>query len=87
MLYPLMKDKIINGAENVATSTATAILGRTACYTGQEILWQDLFERENPRKKELYNMQLEPTAEDFEGNLDDIRLPEEGVVPIPGRKA
>jgi hypothetical protein len=31
----------INEAQNVAESTMTAIIGREACYSGQEITWDD----------------------------------------------
>ena len=35
-------EEYLNEAENVGTSTMTAILARTACYTGTEVRWDDL---------------------------------------------
>ena len=85
MLYYLAKGEIrYNEARNVAEATAVAVMGRTACYTGQLIRWDDMFE--DPKKKpELYNLTLKPTAEDFEKGTAFV--PKEGVAPIPGKKA
>jgi len=81
MLYYLVKGKIINEAHNVATSTATAVMGRIAAYTGREVLWRDMMEdpRANP---EIYNLQLKPAAEEFETGI--TAFPKDGVVAIPG---
>ena len=84
MLYYLVKGKIMNEARNVATSTATAIMGRMAAYTGQQIAWKDLME-DSTSKPDVYNFRFKPAAEDFEtGNPE---LPTEGVVALPGKKA
>jgi hypothetical protein len=54
-------------------------MGRMAAYTGRKIQWSDLFL--NP-KSEWYNFTHGITAEAFETGA--VRLPAEGVVPIPG---
>ena len=46
----------LNEAKNVATSTFTAILARTACYTGAHVRWDDLMKSEEvigPREYKL----------------------------------
>ncbi|MCZ6795533.1 MAG: Gfo/Idh/MocA family oxidoreductase [Planctomycetota bacterium] len=83
-LWLLARDRILNEADSVATSTATAIMGRTAAYTGQQVFWRDLME-DPSRKPDLYNLQLKPTAEDFE--TGEVVPPPEGVVRIPGVSA
>jgi len=85
LLYYLAKGTIqYNEARNVAEATGAAILGRTACYTGQLIQWRDMFE-DPTRKPELYNLTMKPTAEDFEKGTASV--PKEGVAPIPGKPA
>ena len=69
---------------NAAESSATAVLGREACYTGQQILWRDMMD-DPKRKPELYNLTLKPTAEDFEQGT--VVIPKEHDIPIPGKKA
>ncbi|HUT34981.1 MAG TPA: Gfo/Idh/MocA family oxidoreductase [Planctomycetota bacterium] len=86
LLYYLVKGQLLNQAHDLATSTATAVMGRISAYTGQKILWREMME-DPARQPELYNLQLKPTAEDFEGDFDAIALPEEGVVPLPGTSA
>jgi hypothetical protein len=84
VLYAILKGKPVNQAGDVAESTAAAVLGRTAVYTGQQVLWQDMMV--DPAKKpELYGQQLRPTAEDFEKGT--VVIPQEGVLPIPGTPA
>lgn len=39
--------KPLNEAENVAKSTLTAILGRTAAYTGKEVTWDQIMESQD----------------------------------------
>jgi myo-inositol 2-dehydrogenase/D-chiro-inositol 1-dehydrogenase len=69
----------LNEAQIVAEATGTAIMGRIACYTGQKILWSDLFL--NPKSK-WYNFTHGIAAEDFEKGT--VKLPPENVVPVPG---
>jgi predicted dehydrogenase len=45
----------LNEAENVGTSTMTAILARTACYTGTEVKWDDLLKRTERLGPESYS--------------------------------
>jgi myo-inositol 2-dehydrogenase/D-chiro-inositol 1-dehydrogenase len=84
MLYFLLKNKPPNMAQSLAEATATAIMGRTAAYTGQRIQWRDLME-DPARKPELYNLTLRPTAEEIEKGT--AKLPKEGVAPVPGKTA
>jgi predicted dehydrogenase len=84
VLYYVFKGKPTDQARAVAESSAAAVLGRTATYTGQLVAWRDMMEdpKANP---ELYNQTLKPTAEDFQA--DNCPIPQEGVVPIPGTSA
>jgi predicted dehydrogenase len=83
MLYYLLKGKELNEARNVAEATATAVLVRTAAYTGQKIEWKDMME--DPKSKpELYNLQLKPSWEDFEKG--SVVLLKDGAVPVPGKE-
>lgn len=81
LLHAIVNEKPINEARSVAWATGAAILGRESAYTGQRITWEEMFE--DPAKKpEFYDLQLKPTAEDFE--TGEVTIPEEGVVRIPG---
>ncbi len=79
LLYAICTDNYINEAENVATSTGTAILGREAAYTGKRITWKEMFEDPNGK---FYDLQLRPTAEDFE--TGEVVLLKDGDIRIPG---
>lgn len=69
----------INEARQIAESTAVAIMGRYAAYTGDFIRFRDLMENtESP----YYDLKVAVQAEDFEKG--SVVLPEENVVPIPG---
>ena len=82
LLYHLAKGKPLNQAQPVAYATAAAVMGRISAYTGQMVTWKDMME--DPKKNpEVYNLALKPTAEDFEKG--DVAIPEEGVVPVPGK--
>jgi len=81
VLYHVAKGEPVNEARAVAESTATAVMGRTAAYTGQEVSWDDIMG--DPEKNpELYNLTMKPTAEDFEAGT--VEIPEENVVPRAG---
>ncbi len=84
LLYYLVKGQPLNQARALAESTATAILGRTAAYTGQQILWRDMMD-DPTRKPELYNLTLTPTAADIEAGTAD--LPDQGRCPLAGKAA
>ena len=80
LLVSIMKNEGLNEAQQVAHSTLTAILGRTAAYTGQQVRWSDLLERQD---SPYYNLTLTPTAEDYEKGA--VVAPKDNVFPIPGR--
>jgi predicted dehydrogenase len=84
LLYYLTRGKPLNQARAVAEATAAAILGRIAAYTGQNVFWRSMMDDPN-KNPELYNMKVSPSAEDFEKGT--VKIPEEGVIPIPGKKA
>ena len=79
LLNALAKGEMLNGAKDVAESTMTGIMGRIACYTGQQVRWSDLMtSTESP----WYNLTLKPAAADFEGGT--VVAPKDDVCPIPG---
>ena len=59
----------INEAENTAISTMTAIMGRTSCYTGREITWE-----------EMMNSDMKIGPDRVEMGSSDYRA----VIPVPG---
>ncbi len=69
----------INEARQIAESTAVAIMGRYAAYTGDFIRFSDLMEN---TESQYYDLKVAVQAEDFEKG--SVVLPEENVVPIPG---
>jgi predicted dehydrogenase len=79
LLWAIVSGKYVNEARNVAWATGAAILGREAAYTGKRITWEEMFE--NPQGR-FYNLQLRPTAEDFE--TDNVPLLKDGDIRIPG---
>ncbi|MDQ8199871.1 Gfo/Idh/MocA family oxidoreductase [Pelagicoccus enzymogenes] len=69
----------LNESRQVAESTAVAIMGRIAAYTGEFIRFRDLMENaESP----LYSQTLSVSARDFE--TGSVTLPAENVAPVPG---
>ena len=80
MLYFLLKGKPLNEARNVAESTAVAVMGRESAFCGKRISWKAMME---DAKQDIYNLQLKPTAEDFE--KDDVPLLKDGDVRLAGR--
>ena len=84
VLYAVRKGEPLDEARAVAESSATAVLGRVATYTGKLVRWNEMMV--DPQKNpDLYNLTLHPTAEDFEKGT--VEIPEENVVPIPGDDA
>ncbi|OVE74036.1 hypothetical protein BVX94_01785 [bacterium B17] len=79
LLEGMINGKPLNEAEQVATSTLTAIMGRIAAYTGQIIKWDDLMKN---NKSKYYNLSLTPTALDFEKG--SVVAPKDNVYPMPG---
>ena len=82
LLYAIIKGKELNEAMNVAQATGAAVLGRESAYCGKRITWEEMFD--NPTKNpKMYNLQLRPTAEDFE--TGDVKLLKDGDIRFPGR--
>lgn len=69
LVYAIRTGKYVNEAEQTAISTLTAIMGRTAAYTGQLITWDDIFKSD---------MDLGPSRIEF-GPVDM-----EFETPVPG---
>ena len=82
-LYYVVKGIPIDQAKDVAESTAAAVMGRTSAYTGQMVKWDEMMV-EAKKKAELYDLTLRPTAEELEKG-GEIAIPEEGVLPAPGK--
>ncbi len=81
MLFHILKGKELNEAQNVAESTAVAIMIRDSAYTGKLMTWEEMFG--NPQKNpEIYNKACKPSWEDFE--TGNIAYPKDGDAPIPG---
>ncbi len=79
LLQSIIDEKPINEAENVATSTLTAIMGRISAYTGKLVRWRDMMD--NPTSP-YYGLTLKPTAEDFE--TGEVVAPPDDIVAVPG---
>ncbi len=69
----------MNEAKQIAESTAAAVMGRYAAYTGKYVRFSDLME--NP-KSEFYDLKVGVQAEHFE--TASVALPPENVIPLPG---
>ncbi len=69
----------INEAKQIADSTAVAVMGRYAAYTGKFVRFSDLMENEN---SEFYDLTVGVDAKSFESG--SVSLPEENVVAVPG---
>jgi hypothetical protein len=42
LVHAIRKGEYVNQAEETALSTLTAIMGRTAAYTGQLVTWEEM---------------------------------------------
>ena len=69
LVYAIRTGDYVNEAEQTALSTLTAIMGRTAAYTGRQITWDEIFKSD---------MDLGPSKMEF-GPVDMIF-----ETPIPG---
>ena len=69
LVYAIRTGQYVNEAETTALSTLTAIMGRTAAYTGKKIIWDEIFKSD---------MDLGPKEIKF-GSVD-MEFP----VPVPG---
>lgn len=81
LLKSILDGKVLNEGENVATSTATAIMGRLSAYTGEVVRLSDLL---TDAASPFYAASCKPAAVDFEGAAD-IVLPPENTAPLPGK--
>ncbi|MEI7903011.1 MAG: Gfo/Idh/MocA family oxidoreductase, partial [bacterium] len=80
LLEGILSGNVLNEGENVAMSTACAIIGRISAYTGRTVRMSDILEN---KESEFYSMNCKPTAIDFESDKD-VELPAENSAPIPG---
>jgi len=69
LVYAIRTGDYVNEAEQTALSTLTAIMGRTAAYTGRQITWDEIFKSD---------MDLGPSKMEF-GPVDMVF-----ETPIPG---
>jgi len=69
LVHAIRKGEYVNQAEQTALSTMTAIMGRTAAYTGQQVTWEEIMKSD---------MQLGPKEMKF-GPVD-MKF----EVPVPG---
>jgi myo-inositol 2-dehydrogenase / D-chiro-inositol 1-dehydrogenase len=69
LVHAIRTGNYVNQAEQTAVSTLTAIMGRTAAYTGKSVTWDDIFKS---------NMDLGPAK--IELGTVDIKF----EVPLPG---
>jgi myo-inositol 2-dehydrogenase / D-chiro-inositol 1-dehydrogenase len=56
LVYAIRTGNYVNEAETTAISTLTAIMGRTAAYTGKMVTWDDIFKSDmelGPKKIEM----------------------------------
>jgi myo-inositol 2-dehydrogenase / D-chiro-inositol 1-dehydrogenase len=56
LVYAIRTGNYVNEAERTAISTLTAIMGRTAAYTGRLITWDEIFKSDmdlGPKKIEF----------------------------------
>lgn len=81
LLDSVINGKMLNEGEATAYATAAAVMGRLSAYTGQTVRLSDILTN---KESSFYDMNFKPAAIDFEGS-SDIALPEEGVVPLPGK--
>ena len=82
LLWAIVKQKELNEARNVAWATGAAILIRESAYTGKRVTWAEMFEKADPKNK-YYNLQLKPTAEDFE--TGEVKMLKDGDIRFPGK--
>ncbi|MCC6681592.1 MAG: Gfo/Idh/MocA family oxidoreductase [Phycisphaeraceae bacterium] len=75
----ILNGPTVNEAQQVAESTMAGLMGRIAAYTGQQVTWDDLV---NKQDSPWYNLALSPAARDFEAG--DVPIPQEDIVPLPG---
>lgn len=83
LLHGINKGVYINEAEQVAISTAIAVMGRMSAYSGKKIEWKHMMDPDpKVHKPEVYNLTLSPSAEDFE--TGKVKAPDDGDYALPG---
>ena len=80
LIEALMRGEIYNEGEYGAKSTFTAILGREACYSGQEIEWDDLMAKGRELAPGIDNYTLDTPPPPSAAPGPDGKYP----VPVPG---
>jgi hypothetical protein len=61
LVYAIRTGNYVNEAEQTAISTLTAIMGRTAAYTGKKITWDEIFKSDmdlGPSKMEMGSVDM-----------------------------
>ncbi len=79
LIESLMKGEIYNEGEYGAKSTFTAILGREACYSAQEITWDDLWNKGKDLCPGIDGYTLETEPPTMPGPNGEY------PVPVPGK--
>ena len=82
LLWAIVRGKELNETRTVAWATGAAVLARESAYSGLRITWAEMFEDPNKNPK-VYNLQMRPTAEDFE--TGQVTLLKDGDVRVPGQ--
>jgi len=75
LVTAIRRNQPINEAENMAKSTLTAIMGRTAAYTGQEVTWDQLFtskERLGPTEYAMGPVPIKPVIP-MQGTSENVK--------------
>lgn len=80
LLRSIREGTPLNEAKRAGETNLTAIMGRISAYTGQLVRWNDLTDSQS--QAPWYNLQLTPTAEDFE--TGNVTAPPDDVFPVPG---
>ena len=83
-LNGLLTGRKLFECESVAYSTATAMIGTFACYSGQEVAIDDILVNKASPFYDGYNNTIVPEMFD---ETEDVPVPTEGIAPVPGVKA
>ncbi len=83
LLWSILTGKPVNEAKNVAWATGAAIIGRESAYSGQRIMWKDMFEQPNEKDPKWFNLRMKPSAEDFE--TGEVVMLKDGDIRVPGK--
>ena len=84
LLSAILNGPPLKDSKAVAYSTVAAMIGTLACYSGQEVAFDDILANTSSPFYDGWNNPLLP--EMFEKPCD-VPLPVEGVAPVPGTKA